>query len=419
MTAGNEVNKAQNALNKTIACMLSLTPLIGAVAPRGLAVLMIVTGIVGIIAFRIIEKRWPPVHKFILITATGLSFLVCISTLWAYDPVISMERGIKIISLMIGAWALISVIIENKQQIWPYVKIVLPLASLTAMIIMIINLYGNNILYALMHPGISPSQAHNLSEVNHHVTILISTAICSLYALRGRLNEQSKITINLRFLLIAAIIAILYKTDNQSVQLSVFIFAAAFWLLPYAWQEGWKIISVIIALLICTTPFLTEYVFHMVHQWTDMAWLQRGYAAGRLEIWNFVMHKALESPWIGHGVEATRAIGNFETKRLYYPFDTLLHPHNFSVQIWMEFGLLGAVLTSLWLVALIRIIWKTCRINAKRFQMAMLLSMLSIASTGYGLWQSWWVSLLIVLSAMTYIITTTDNQGKARKTPQK
>lgn len=59
----------------------------------------------------------------------------------------------------------------------------------------------------------------------------------------------------------------------------------------------------------------------------------------RIDIWSFTVQRALEKPWFGWGYEASRQ------------FDPTIpnHPHNMSLQAWLELGVPGLVLlAALW-----------------------------------------------------------------------
>ncbi|ESQ76840.1 O-antigen ligase [Asticcacaulis sp. AC402] len=63
--------------------------------------------------------------------------------------------------------------------------------------------------------------------------------------------------------------------------------------------------------------------------------------AARIDIWTFTVERSLEKPWWGWGYETART------------FDPMIpnHPHNLSLQAWMELGIPGLVLLgALWFV---------------------------------------------------------------------
>lgn len=139
-------------------------------------------------------------------------------------------------------------------------------------------------------------------------------------------------------------------------------------------------------------------------------------AAHRLVIWDFVAARVADSPWIGWGMEASRAIpggtaapdaetlARFNLSGEAWGRAQLLplHPHNAALQIWLELGAVGAVLASWLLVALGR----AARTAAGA---ACLAAGLVVAMLSYGAWQPWWVAGL-VLAACCQPASSSESQ---------
>ncbi|MEZ5918889.1 MAG: O-antigen ligase family protein [Alphaproteobacteria bacterium] len=112
--------------------------------------------------------------------------------------------------------------------------------------------------------------------------------------------------------------------------------------------------------------------------------------------------RALEQPLHGFGIEATRALTDFDTRQLYSPTKGVLHPHNFTLQLWIEFGLPGVLLAGAFIGFILRKIG-TLPGHAARVALATFIATLCVASTGYGLWQGWWLGSFAALAAFTVI----------------
>jgi O-antigen ligase len=105
--------------------------------------------------------------------------------------------------------------------------------------------------------------------------------------------------------------------------------------------------------------------------------------AHRERIWRFVSDRISERPIVGHGLDASRGFGD----------QVPLHPHNGALQIWLELGLLGAILaTALWL-------WLVWRIGvmtdpfSRAAAAASLAAYAVIGALSFGVWQEWWLGL--------------------------
>jgi O-antigen ligase len=92
-----------------------------------------------------------------------------------------------------------------------------------------------------------------------------------------------------------------------------------------------------------------------------------------------------------------------------------LHPHNFAIQIWLELGVLGAIAMA-WLIGHLTLrAWRTA---PGRFGYATTtgyaVAAFTIASSSYGLWQSWWVAALALGAALGLLcsrVATQQGQG--------
>src|SRR3546814_3641058 len=64
----------------------------------------------------------------------------------------------------------------------------------------------------------------------------------------------------------------------------------------------------------------------------------------RIEIWRFAAEKAAERPLTGWGFDATRVLGRIAESEVFSGRTLALHPHNLSLQVWLELGGVGALL---------------------------------------------------------------------------
>lgn len=126
-------------------------------------------------------------------------------------------------------------------------------------------------------------------------------------------------------------------------------------------------------------------------------------ASHRLLIWSFAGDRIAERPLLGWGLDTSRSIPG--GKELFRPGQEKLplHPHNASLQLWLELGLPGAVLGALLLSGLF---YALAASGWPRVYAAAVGGMLSIALIAlldcFSLWnESWqatlWYSAFIVL----------------------
>ena len=134
-------------------------------------------------------------------------------------------------------------------------------------------------------------------------------------------------------------------------------------------------------------------------------------AAHRLLIWDFAADRIAQRPVLGWGMDSSRAIPGGTDKpdpamlqsfgltsdaaRNWFQQAQLLplHPHNLALQVWLELGVVGAVLMALLLAMVAWSLPNAAGCGA--FAAALVIAMLS-----YGAWQYWWVAGLL-LAAVT------------------
>ncbi len=111
----------------------------------------------------------------------------------------------------------------------------------------------------------------------------------------------------------------------------------------------------------------------------------------RLEIWNYVSELIKDRPLFGYGLDASRPL-NGEMVLQGFEIETLpMHPHNASLQIWLETGLIGAALLSCVLVFVGGRIASAPRLSrAQAVATAwVLVTYVSLVLFSYGVWQEW------------------------------
>lgn len=124
----------------------------------------------------------------------------------------------------------------------------------------------------------------------------------------------------------------------------------------------------------------------------------------RLFIWKSVSMQAFNRFWTGFGFGSSRyrslgceqGIVVFDgTKDLVLSApENCLHPHNFMLQVWFEFGAVGVMLTCLFWI----MYWTKQYDKSTAYTIAFWGSILGVAATGISIWQTWWLILLVVLA---------------------
>lgn len=197
--------------------------------------------------------------------------------------------------------------------------------------------------------------------------------------------------------ILICLFAALIVCKSQTAQLSALVGVIVYYTAPVGRRALWHVTAVLIVIAGLSLPFVVA------------GWQERGkdffsaydlaMDAGvphRFEIWHFTAEKVLEKPWFGHGIEAMRHMtsGQWMT---YMKADTVLHPHNATLQIWLEFGLAGALGWCALLLYVLHLCRSMGHTQSQRLALAVFLATLCMMHTGFGVWQSWQIGLVVFL----------------------
>ena len=174
-----------------------------------------------------------------------------------------------------------------------------------------------------------------------------------------------------------------------------------------------------VALSILALPLFTG-ISDRIDSWNATSGVENS-LAHRLYIWDFAASRTLEKPVAGWGIESARGLARgtpqiseqrpgesgVEARKRYFMSARMpLHPHNAGLQIWVELGAIGSLLFAgmvgwmMWSAG-DRRKWGI----ASAPMMGLTTTALAIASSGFGIWQSWWMSSLWLAAILTLAVT--------------
>ena len=138
-------------------------------------------------------------------------------------------------------------------------------------------------------------------------------------------------------------------------------------------------------------------------------------------IWNYTTNRIKENYIFGKGLSSSRKIGETEKiilEKFYYVYKNKtiyesrkvypaipLHPHNQTLQIWLELGFVGIFLFLL----LHLLLWKKITLYLKKysysdvFLISTFIGTFVINQISFGLWQIWWLSGIGYFVIYTYL----------------
>ncbi len=389
----------RNIILALIAAMLLLM----VTTTRHFAFMPGIAGIIGLAGLLFSEKirpDWPRRLGALLLAFIVLGLL---SSLWSINPPETLERAFKIGGVFLGGWVFIAFCLnyplERLRHLLPLVPVLLLLVSLVLLIEIIFDLP----LFRLLHANDPNFINHRIKkyEINKETTALILFLPAGLTMAFSRWGRAGVLV------LMAPVLLLLLQTVSQSAQMAFIVALLAFALFNYFpgnSRLSWKIAAGSLVAGLWAAPFIAPLLFrHFAEFFRSNRLLIESSASPRLEIWDFIGWKILESPFTGYGMHATRFIEDFETARIYYHSDTIMHPHNLALQLWLEFGIIGAVAGTAAIILLLLFCRKATDHASRRLYFTVFCSVFFISLVGWDLWQAWWQGLVFAVSGITIL----------------
>lgn len=410
---------------------LIATLMVCLIVPRGFSIM---PGLLGVVALGLspfflkhedVNSPRPWSFKTLgpaLIPALVILALSATSSLWAIDGAEALERTGKLAGVLLPGVALFGILrvmnVQNLARLWWVIP-----AMLAVMSAFLTSEYLTNYAVYRMVRGLPVDQYVQIAELNRSCVALCMLYLPGLALLYKGLRQRG--TSRMASILAAAafvgtIIPVLSMTDSQSATMALGLGGIVLLLAPVGKKPLWVLAALIACAGILSAPFLAQYLWSLVPH--DLAapqqanFITKTNYLPRLELWDAVARYTMQSPWIGFGIEATRSVSAFDSQEIYQPGTTLLHPHNAALQIWIEFGLLGALMAAGGIILICRACMNLPNQMAKRLGLSLLVATMGVGVVGYGLWQGWWIGLLATLVAVSILsIRILSAQAEAQK----
>jgi O-antigen ligase len=135
----------------------------------------------------------------------------------------------------------------------------------------------------------------------------------------------------------------------------------------------------------------------------------------RFYIWTFVAEKIKEKPWLGWGINVSHNFPGCDDKIFQSVWMAQLpsHPHNEVMQIWLEQGLIGAILLACFHGSLFWQVRKVPDRLVKSMYGFYLVSSLIVLAMSHSLWHKWWITWIALCGGLLIAVSReTSKQPK-------
>lgn len=373
---------------------LALVPLLAVLAPRALAFWPGAVALPALVAFPFVFRQCPrlPLAPFLL--ALGVTALAALSTFWSIAPDETPGRALRLGLVLLSGALLYGIIRAVPPEILHRWRRVLPAGAIIGLAVLLIELALKMPVYKLLHglPLETPLDLFRMNRASVAASLLFFPAL-------GIILFSPKLCRPALLALALAMAGLQLLTDSQSANVA-FVLGLVFLFAFPAGSKVWRgALCAALCAMMLAAPWIATFLFdRLAGDFSGAPWLKDAYAAHRCEIWDFVARYALQNPLYGFGLEATREVPAFDSAQIYQKGLTILHPHNFAIQIWIEFGLLGALLACGFFCFVFARIGRLSPASA-RMALAVFMAGLAVAATGYGLWQGWWLGAFFIAAS--------------------
>ncbi|MEZ5918887.1 MAG: hypothetical protein R3D66_02880 [Alphaproteobacteria bacterium] len=133
--------------------LLCLLPLIAVTAPRLLAYLPGLAGMIGVLGFWVRHKTWPSMPLNLALWLAAFIALAALSSLWAIDPPFALERSGKLLPVFLGGVLVVSFASHAQPSDIRLFRFCFPWVYWLRVCCVVLNLYAGGALYSILHGG--------------------------------------------------------------------------------------------------------------------------------------------------------------------------------------------------------------------------------------------------------------------------
>ena len=395
---GSRTRDRARALLTAIFCgFAALLPLVSAIAPKGTVVLLLLAALLAVPAYWLAHRRFPvPDLRFAIVLALLLAWCAIASS-WAFDFGQSLVLVVRIAVIFAAGMVLfpIAAALDDAARArvcrWLVGGFVLTLALMAVEV-------------ALDYPAIRSlkgasggSAAIAFSRGAISLSLIVWPVVAFLWD-RG---------LGWKALAIPVVLGVAtFVLDSAAATLGFAVGVAALLLILSHRATGRVVTLLAGGGVFVAMPFAAQAIHDL--GWHRAGWLDSS-ARHRVEIWEFSLQRIAEKPLLGWGFDSARHIGALYPDGSEFGWDILpLHPHSTPLQIVLELGAVGAVisLALLWLLA--RRLDGLPR-RPRECGQAMFIATLAIGCVAFGQWQNWWLALLFSIALLVPLTARPDD----------
>ncbi len=356
------------------------------IAPKGLVPLLFVVALWLLIRRLRQGQGWRPFANVSAAAAAVIAAWALLSALWALDGTAALTTFAKLAGVSLSAL----IVLDGLKDLDKTDGQILGWALVGAFAFAALLLGGESLSGLAGHQWLAwqgRRDEFDLTVLNRAEALLLLSAWPAALILWQRGRRAFALA---AVAVAAAVILHGVSNSNQAALLLALPLAVLAW-----WAGPWlqRLLAVFVVAGMLAAPLLPATVLAPERL---AGYFDENHYSGlhRLHIWHFASQRIAEAPVLGWGLDAARRIPGGDRKLPGGGNAMSVHPHNASLQIWLELGGIGAVLWA----ALLAGLWLRAAAlppaSVRAAATGLLLSGLVVANLSFGIWQTWWMAAL-------------------------
>ena len=388
-----------------VAVLLGVTPTLAAAQFRAMALAVTIGFALAIVAHWRNHRRlpWPRPSAPALLCAALLGWAL-VTALWSAEARHGVGTALSLGALLALATMTARALEEDDAaHVAQIGRVLLPSVALGIAVLAFDQASGN--LFRLAVRGFPAWDARITSGLKPAVSVL--ALLLPMLLLVPGLSRAIVGAV------LAAGVAVALWLPGETAKIATIIGLGVAFTAYMAPRLSARLMAAGLGLVLLATPLLFSAV---VSRSPDLSPLPAS-AAHRVLIWDFVLARIEERPVLGWGMDASRSLpGGRDTfddptldrfgltapaERILFGRHSAqlpLHPHNAALHIWLETGMVGAVLAGALVAAMALALGAVPVITAAG--LGVLASGMVTGLLSFGVWQPWWVATLMLAAVL-------------------
>lgn len=378
-------------------------------APKAMAPLFAVTALAALAAHAVRTRTLPPVPVRLGLALSAFAAFAALSATWSIAMLSSLYAVVPVATMLFGGVVLLGIAAHLDESGRAAVRAATIGGGAVGLAFIGVEwAFGRPALVAYHSAlGHAPNIGVMMSLLKPTSSIFALFAWPLLLALRQRYSRRVAFSAG------GVLLALFVALEATAPVLAFALGGGVFLLARRFARMTAPLLGALLAVGVLAAPWIPERLPNPEWESRKVGFVTNS-MIHRIQIWQTTARHIHAKPWLGYGFDTARYLYPLGTsvqktfrrddpaKTYLNPFEPIpLHPHNMILQIWLELGLVGAVLA---LAALELVIVSLSRAaldpTERAAGYACFVTALTIGCVSFGAWQAWWLSTVFLGSGL-------------------